>query len=83
MVQDTMPLFYSSNRQRQRVINMIHSAGKVTIYLDRVGRDHGSNKRVIKKLINRIYNSKDLKEFKQINIQQIDYSIHDCGEWLG
>jgi len=83
MVSCTIPLFYSPNRQGQRVVNMIHSAGKVTIYLDRVGRDHSSNKRVIKKLINRIYNSKDLKEFKQINIQQIDYSIYDCGEWLG
>ena len=62
---------------------MIHSAGKVTIYLDRVGRDHESNKRVIEKLMQRTLRTSRLKEFKTVDIRQISYSIHDCGEWLG
>ena len=62
---------------------MIHSAGKVTIYLSRVGRDHESNKRVIEKLTQRLEKIADNKEYKEIDIDQIDYSIHNCGEWLG
>ena len=62
---------------------MIHSAGKVTIYLDRVGRAHESNKRVIEKLMQRLEKTAENKEYKTLDIQSINYSIHDCGEWLG
>ena len=62
---------------------MIHSAGKVTIYLDRMGRDHESNKRVIEKLIQRLKKIAKNKEYEALEIQSITYTIHDCGEWLG